>query len=87
MKRPKFIAENAPTEIIQQINVNYHNLIVQNWTNENLIESIPRTLAYEIAKPSTPEEIKKGVLAGDIQTMKWLRKTKEMIRVVQDAGS
>lgn len=64
--------------------INYHNFILQQLENKELLESLPKPVVYEAAKPSAPEEIKKGVLSGDIQTIKQLRETKEMLRAAEE---
>lgn len=56
--------------------INYHNLVVQNLHNQNLIESLPKSLVYEIAKPSADEELKEKVLEGDITTLKEYKELK-----------
>jgi hypothetical protein len=53
--------------------MNYHDLIVRNSDKRDFIESLPKTLAYETARPSTPLEIKQAVLNGDITTNKQLQ--------------
>lgn len=50
--------------------INYYNLIVQRLDERELIEGLPKPLAYEIAKPSAPEDLKQKVLSGDITTTK-----------------
>ncbi len=37
---------------------------------QKLLNSLPKTLLYDYAKPSTPEEVKQGILSGDITTHK-----------------
>lgn len=53
--------------------MNYHDLIVRNSDKRDFIESLPKTLAYETARPSTPLELKQAVLNGDITTHKQLQ--------------
>mgnify|MGYP000432688745 CR=1 FL=1 len=53
--------------------MNYHELIVRNSDKRDFIESLPKTLAYETARPSTPIEIEQAVLNGDITTNKQLQ--------------
>lgn len=50
--------------------IQYHELIVRNSDKRELIESLPKTLAQEIARPSAPEDLKQAVLNGDITTHK-----------------
>jgi hypothetical protein len=54
--------------------INYHNLIVQQLDNKELIEALPRSLAYEIAKSSAHQDLKQKVLSGDITTTKEYQK-------------
>lgn len=53
--------------------MNYHDLIVRNSDKREFIEALPKTLAYEMARPSTPIEIEQAVLNGDITTNKQLQ--------------
>ncbi|MCC5467645.1 hypothetical protein [Pelosinus baikalensis] len=69
--------------------MNYHELIVRNSDKRDFIESLPKTLAYETARPSTPLEIKQAVLNGDITTNKQLQEAikekKEVERRAEEA--
>lgn len=38
--------------------LHYHEYVGANCTNRDLIESLPRSLVYEAARPSTPQELK-----------------------------
>lgn len=62
--------------------ISYHNLIVQQLDNREMIEALPKPLAYEIAKPTIPEEIKQKVLSGDIITT---RELQEAIKAQKEA--
>ncbi|GMB00419.1 hypothetical protein [Pelosinus sp. IPA-1] len=62
--------------------MNYHDLIVRNSDKRDFIESLPKTLAYETARPSTPLELKEAVLNGEITTNKQLQ---EAIKAQKEA--
>lgn len=47
-----------------------YNLIIANCDDRELIEELPLSLSYEIAKPSTLQDLKTAVLSGDITTHK-----------------
>jgi len=59
--------------------INYSNLIVQQLDNRQLLESLPKKLAYEIARPSAPLELKQAVLNGDISTHKEYQELKKQL--------
>lgn len=69
----------------------YENLILPKWEERDFIETLPVTLSYEIAKPSsesTPAkaQAKAEVLAGDIATLKEYReRIKELERKAEQA--
>lgn len=50
--------------------INRYKLVVQNLDDSNLIESLPKSLIYEVAKPSSDTELKQKVFDGDITTLK-----------------
>lgn len=50
--------------------VNYHNLIVSNIEKQELIESLPKVLLREVARPSAPNVLKEAVFNGEIKTYK-----------------
>ena len=55
--------------------INYYNLIVQDLNNQDLIESLPKELAYRIATPNKKEDVKKKVLEekvlnGEVKSLK-----------------
>lgn len=62
--------------------INYHKLIVQQLDNQELIESLPKALVYEAARPTTSPEIKEQILSGDIETT---RQLKEAIKAQKQA--
>jgi len=57
--------------------INYHNLIVQQLDKRKTIESLPKGLAYEIAKKSADPELKQQVLDGDITSHKKFKELKK----------
>lgn len=57
--------------------INYHELIVQQLHNKELIQSLPKGLAYEIAKKSADPELKQQVLDGDITSHKKYKELKK----------
>ena len=50
--------------------INRHKLLVGNSDKMDLIEELPLSLSYEIAKPSANEALKEKVLEGEIKTLK-----------------
>ena len=50
--------------------INRYELVLQNPENTNLIEELPKSLVYEIAKPSANPELRQKVVDGDIRTHK-----------------
>lgn len=56
--------------------LNYHSFISANCTNKELLESLPKSLVYEAARPSTPPELKEKVANGDITTLAEYKKLK-----------
>ncbi|CCJ32851.1 hypothetical protein [Caloramator australicus] len=59
-----------------------YELVLANCENQKLIEELPVSLTYEIAKPSADEELKQKVLAGEIKTLK---EYKELLKAKQEA--
>ena len=57
--------------------MNYYDLVVQNLEDRKQIEALPRSLVYEIAKPSADEELKEKLLDGDITTHKKYKELKK----------
>lgn len=49
--------------------LNYHAFVSANCTNRDILESLPKSLVYEAARPSAPKALKDGVINGDIRTL------------------
>lgn len=64
--------------------IDYHQLIVSQWDNKEQIQSLPKKLAYEIAKKSVDPELKQQVLDGDITSHKKFKKLKEEKKKLQE---
>ena len=64
--------------------LNYHEYVSQNLTNGDLIESLPKSLVYEAARPSTPQELKDGVASGDITTLPQFKKLKAELEATKN---
>ena len=64
--------------------LNYHEYVSQNLTNGDLIESLPKSLVYEAARPSTPQELKDGVASGDITTLPEFKKLKAELEATKN---
>lgn len=64
--------------------LNYHEYVSQNLTNGDLIESLPKSLVYEAARPSTPQELKDGVANGDITTLPEFKKLKAELEATKN---
>lgn len=57
----------------------YHEFICTNCTNKELLESLPKSLMYEVTKKSAPAELTQKVLDGEITThMQWQEEKKAM---------
>ena len=67
--------------------LNYHEYVSQNLTNGDLIESLPKSLVYEAARPSTPQELKDKVASGDITTLAEFRDMKARLSAMQDTAA
>lgn len=65
--------------------INYHNLIVQQLDSKDIIEELPKRLAYDISSPSAPPELKQAVLNGDITTHKEYQELKRQLELEQAA--
>lgn len=65
--------------------LNYHSFIAQNLGNKTLLESLPKSLIYETAKKSAPQELKAGVLNGDITTLKEYKELKAELEAAKKA--
>lgn len=66
--------------------ISRHNLIVANCDKQDLIESLPMSLSYEIAKESCPKELRDKVLEGEIKTLKELKEAKGKLLVELKEG-
>ena len=64
--------------------LHYHEYVGANCTNRDLIESLPRSLVYEAARPSTPQELKDGVASGDITTLPEFKKLKAELEATKN---
>lgn len=64
--------------------LNYHEYVSQNLTNGDLIESLPKSLVYEAARPSTPQELKDGVANGDITSLPQFKKLKAELEATKN---
>lgn len=64
--------------------LNYHEYVSQNLTNGDLIESLPKSLVYEAARPSTPQELKDGVASGDVTTLPEFKKLKAELEATKN---
>ena len=64
--------------------LNYHEYVSQNLTNGDLIESLPKSLVYEAARPSTPQELKDGVANGDITSLQQFKKLKAELEATKN---
>ena len=64
--------------------LHYHEYVGANCTNRDLIESLPRSLVYEAARPSTPQELKDGVASGDITTLPQFKKLKAELEATKN---
>ena len=73
-------------ETAQRI-LRYHEFICTNCANKDLLESLPKSLVYEAARPSTPQELKDGVAHGDITTLAEFRDMKAQLLAAQDAAA
>ena len=63
--------------------LHYYEFIAQNLGNREILEERPKSIIYEAAKPSTPDEIKKAVVNGDIKTMKEYKEAMERIKELE----
>lgn len=59
--------------------MDYHDFVLTNCENRELIESLPKSLVYEAGKKSAPAELTQKVLDGEITTHKqWQEEMKAM---------
>lgn len=63
----------------------YHDLVRQNLPNQAMLEELPKSLVYEVARKSAPPELKQGVLNGDITTLKEYKALKAELEAEQRA--
>ena len=64
--------------------LNYHKYVGANCTNRDLLESLPKSLVYEAARPSTPQELKDGVANGDITSLPEFKKLKAELEATKN---
>lgn len=57
--------------------IDYYGLVLSNWEDRKQIESLPKSLVYEIAKKSADPELKQKVLDGDITSHKKFKELKK----------
>lgn len=57
--------------------ISRYKLLIGNSDKQDLIEKLPLSLSYEIAKESCSEELKLKVFSGEIKTLKEFREFKE----------
>lgn len=67
--------------------INRYELIVGNSDKQDLIESLPLSLSYEIAKKSVEPEIKKKVLDGEVTSLKELREVKKALQEAESRAT
>ncbi|MCC9021792.1 hypothetical protein [Bacillus nakamurai] len=66
-----------------------HNLIVHNVDEQNLLEDLPVSLTYEIAKPSSEsteskKQAKEAVLNGEVKTLKEYKELEAKLRKAEE---
>ncbi|MFE6376974.1 hypothetical protein ACWH9Q_19405, partial [Bacillus subtilis] len=66
-----------------------HNLIVHNVDERNLLEDLPVSLTYEIAKPSSEsteskKQAKEAVLNGEVKTLKEYKELEAKLRKAEE---
>ena len=64
--------------------LNYHSFITTNCRDKDLLESLPKSLVYEAARPSTPQELKDGVANGDITSLQQFKKLKAELEATKN---
>lgn len=60
-----------------------YKLVVANSENRIIIENLPLSLSYEIAKETCPNELKERVLNGELKTLKEFNEAKEVVPEVE----
>lgn len=63
----------------------YHDFVRQNLPNQAMLEELPKSLVYEVARKSALPELKQGVLNGDITTLKEYKALKAELEAEQKA--
>ena len=58
--------------------INRYSLLIRFSDKQNLIESLPITLSYEISKPNCSELLRTKVFEGDIKTLKEFNEAKAL---------
>lgn len=64
--------------------LNYHSFISANCTNKDLLESLPKSLVYEAARQSTPQELKDAVVSGDVKNLPDFKKLKAELEATKN---
>lgn len=65
--------------------LNYYDFIRTNCPNNESLIDLPKSLIYEAAKKSAPAELKRGVINGDITTLKEYRELKAQLDAEKEA--
>ena len=64
--------------------LNYHSFITTNCRDKDLLESLPKSLVYEAARPSTPQELKDAVVSGDVKNLPDFKKLKAELEATKN---
>ena len=64
-----------------------HNFVCNTMlqTERDAIEALPLTVAYQVANPNTPEEVKEAARNGDISTLKELEDLRAQLKATEQA--
>ena len=62
----------------------YHEFICANGANKEFLESLPKRLIQEAARPSTPQELKDKVASGDVTTLPEFKKLKAELEATKN---
>lgn len=64
-----------------------HNFVCNTMlqTERAAIEALPLTVAYQVANPNTPEEVKEAARNGDISTLKELEELRAQLKAAEQA--
>lgn len=65
--------------------INRYGLILQNLQEQDLLESLPVSLSYEISKGSVDPELKQAVLDGEITTHKQYKELEQKLKQAEAA--